>query len=781
MIYLNPFHLLGIESLEPNVIYAAYRRKKESVEQAKEKAITYRGMLIDERTLIGIYEELQDPVRSKYHLLIYNDADLLDFLELGDLHFLESDRRHDPAYRTPGFLEFVAPYFYRRYEQLIRESYHKSDAYTYHLLQQNFHFVQSDQHPRLFESIRAHLEQIQQRVDGYSESLNRKHSIEEVLYPEPAEIYQYTTEGWKIHMLSSLPDTFDQFRISLAVNILSITDYIYLRFPYEKQVCSDLLKLSGQLTKAVQAPLPETYSQSYQALAQNIRQRNIEELDFINLKINDKIEELKALSARTDLSTVPVAELIREIRIILAFFLERKWDYKIAYLADSLYFQLIEMAIGYWQQSFNFAGFRQICSLILDIKDNQSEATEASPNQLSSKQDAPKNVPEAFYRQYRILRQLLNYFSTQATRKSEEINSYDGSLLPLVAGFFSTPFTDCLLSSFRPHEKNSLFDDLAEYLQKVQEEHVLEVDVFFRQIEPSFAGALELRLLKRNVVAKRPESAATSQRQDRKEPRKMFSDGIRRRLSTLLDKIIPPENRTALQPLLNRLKQWNLISDASIVGLTLGAIYLTIGLFGGYFFIYFLFIHDFSSAMAPAEAPSYGSILYQNKFEEQEFVKRQNEFAGNHLNTGEQPYRKCFGDGIYESAPGNSLQISNDSDLDVIVCLFDPKTRVAIRHVYIETQDQYLITALPPGSFRMRCYFGNDWNPLLPTECDPGAKENGGFYGVWSYKIFPDTSAFLTFEQNTVKALELESDAVDEYRDIFGSTFFNLKSPKVAY
>jgi len=45
------------------------------------------------------------------------------------------------------------------------------------------------------------------------------------------------------------------------------------------------------------------------------------------------------------------------------------------------------------------------------------------------------------------------------------------------------------------------------------------------------------------------------------------------------------------------------------------------------------------------------------------------QFNGNQLGTGDSPYNKYFGLGVYDKAYLNRLEVKNGQSLDVIVCL----------------------------------------------------------------------------------------------------------------
>ena len=114
----------------------------------------------------------------------------------------------------------------------------------------------------------------------------------------------------------------------------------------------------------------------------------------------------------------------------------------------------------------------------------------------------------------------------------------------------------------------------------------------------------------------------------------------------------------------------------------------------------------------------------------------ESEYKGNQLMDGSSPLNGCFGKGIYS---GNAtLTIENGGNSDAIVCLFSVDNNTTIRNVYVQKNSNYTITNISQGDYKIRVFYGNDWNPDLENSC--GTK--GSFESDIHYSEFNQTTYF---------------------------------------
>lgn len=94
-------------------------------------------------------------------------------------------------------------------------------------------------------------------------------------------------------------------------------------------------------------------------------------------------------------------------------------------------------------------------------------------------------------------------------------------------------------------------------------------------------------------------------------------------------------------------------------------------------------------------------------------IEKVSEYKGNHLENGDSPYSKYFGSQKYNFEYDSYILIYNGTQQDAIVIFQDVVTNMVIRNSYVNKNSYYTVKNFPEGIYRMKCVYGNDWNPNL--------------------------------------------------------------------
>ncbi len=78
-------------------------------------------------------------------------------------------------------------------------------------------------------------------------------------------------------------------------------------------------------------------------------------------------------------------------------------------------------------------------------------------------------------------------------------------------------------------------------------------------------------------------------------------------------------------------------------------------------------------------------------------------------NTGESPYKKWYGKGIYDYNSLSYLNVTNYSSNDAVLLLVH-KSKGVVRNVYIAQDHSYKIKYIPEGKYIVKVMYGNSWN-----------------------------------------------------------------------
>lgn len=148
----------------------------------------------------------------------------------------------------------------------------------------------------------------------------------------------------------------------------------------------------------------------------------------------------------------------------------------------------------------------------------------------------------------------------------------------------------------------------------------------------------------------------------------------------------------------------------------------------------------------------------------------ESEYKGNQLKDGASPLDGCFGKGIYI---GNAtLTIDNGGNSDAIVCLYSISNGRTIRNEYVRKNSSFTMSNIAQGTYKIRVFYGNDWNPTLTNSC--GTK--GNFESNVYFSEFDGTEYFEDSDRGyTIASITLYTVAGGNAStsSIDQSTFFN--------
>ena len=125
---------------------------------------------------------------------------------------------------------------------------------------------------------------------------------------------------------------------------------------------------------------------------------------------------------------------------------------------------------------------------------------------------------------------------------------------------------------------------------------------------------------------------------------------------------------------------------------------------------------------------------------------------------GYSPYDLYFGVGIYDNNSYNQFTIKNTHESDVVVCLEDIYTGRKIRNSYILKGTSYTMKNIPNGSYVVKVFYGNNWNP---NKLLLGGKIKGGFDKDFSFAVFDDKDDYVNMNQYVTQ--EKTNEGIMEY------------------
>jgi len=127
------------------------------------------------------------------------------------------------------------------------------------------------------------------------------------------------------------------------------------------------------------------------------------------------------------------------------------------------------------------------------------------------------------------------------------------------------------------------------------------------------------------------------------------------------------------------------------------------GLVKKIFLAIFLFVYKYFILIVLAGVVLY--LTFQNSNIEP------SKWKGNTLVNGASPYDSYFREGIYDYNSKCWIAFKNGNSTDAIACLVNIYSGTTIRNEYIRAGTDYTMSNLPAGVYKIKVFYGNDWNP----------------------------------------------------------------------
>jgi hypothetical protein len=110
--YINPIELLNLEvEISSGMNSLSIRKAKKTllaeIELGDSNTISYMGLELTKADCLWAIDELDDREKKDFHLFIYQNKDLHNFLVHGDVGFFKN-YKVESIYKLPEFVDFIS-------------------------------------------------------------------------------------------------------------------------------------------------------------------------------------------------------------------------------------------------------------------------------------------------------------------------------------------------------------------------------------------------------------------------------------------------------------------------------------------------------------------------------------------------------------------------------------------------------------------------------------------------------------------------------------------------
>jgi len=214
--YISPYKIfnLSVDATESQI----QEEKQRILERLKHYKPTDKVHIstaqLEKSTVLELLKDVGNYQSRQYHIAIYEDKKLLNFLEYGHLNYFRNPTDY-PKIRDSAFAEFIALYFGYQYSETLLQAIKTQDEETLSLLSSDSLPMMEDFEEQCFQHANYY-------VGETIKELKQLQKKEELLYMSERELVSYLPNK-KIELYNMLPDYFSSVRNLIGNEIYALS------------------------------------------------------------------------------------------------------------------------------------------------------------------------------------------------------------------------------------------------------------------------------------------------------------------------------------------------------------------------------------------------------------------------------------------------------------------------------------------------------------------------------------------------------------------------------
>jgi len=697
MNFVNPFELLDVAEADAAAIKKAKRRKLAEFDLSDDGMIEVGNQKVTKSDFIRVTDELDSNDKAEFYLFVKNNPRLNAFLTNGDTSFF-TNYRQESIYSDADFVNFISPYFAQQYNKVLLEAYQNDNIPLLKKIVANPPLVNNRDTEKAHKGLSQFLKNIEEELHEIRTEIDN----EESYYDEDTvgELNTDLREKANKDLINILPTYFQAQRNEIAQKVRNISVAVFnglnnadvafqiisysLEFNTNNLTKQKLQKDYEQIKEIYEnRKESEQFSPELAKYAGALLQivQLIKQVESNQISTSSIQPKVNSLFSVSDLNQLPsVFDEIRE-QIAMA----------IRGLSVSVWNEKsdLDVALGLIQTA-------QKINLKAEVKSQINKAFNEL-NQLRDKEAEP--IIEILQGISKAIRQVnLSYGQTINTDKVREV----------LNDVFQSGVIQAL-KNVSPVMKGRIFDELRPILAILPSYFVNGFIDKLSGIASGESGLVsKLNGMKKATTSSPSQSSNTS-------------------------------NRPATSP-----SSSSSDNSGCVVMLVIGGIIALIAAISNSNNSNSSSYNDTSpsnySSPNSYTSPS-NSYTAPTTYTPPEPVK-ESRYKGKQLSNGASPFDACFGKGRFS---GNAwILFKNSNSSDAIVCLVNVNSGKTIRNEYIRAGSHFKMKSIPSGTYYLKVFYGNDWNPTLQNVC--GTK--GSFESDAHFSKSDDSSDWIEVENS---------------------------------
>lgn len=668
MNFINPFELLDVSEVDAASIKKAKRRKLTEFDLSDDGTIEFGKGKVTKSDFIRATDELDDSDRAEFYLFLVNSPKLNAFLTYGDTSVF-SNFRQESIFSDAGFINFISPYFAEQYNKVLLQAYHDENISLLKRIVANPPLVNEKDREKayigisnLLKNIEAELHEIRTEIDS-----------EESYYDESTidELVEDVSNKADANFINVLPNYFQIQRNEIAQKIRNISVAVFNSISNADvafQIISYSLEFStNNLTKQKIQKDYEQIKEIYESRKESEQYRpELAKYAGVLLQIVQLIKQVES-------NQIVPSSIVLKVNSLFSVIELNQLPSVFDELREQIALAIRGLSVAVWNKqneiiiSIGLIQVAQKINLKPEIRNQINKAfnelTALRDNQIESLITTLKRINTTITGVRLSHGQIININKVQEALndifKSETIQ---------------------LLKIADHASKEKLFDELITIIYILP---VYFVSNFIDRLVPICNGDI-------NLKSKLDEMKA----------------------------VVVSVNSTPRSSNYSSHPASSPPTDSS------NRIFMAILIIGGLLaFIAFLKPNNNSTNYnkppsrsgnySPPEIPySNPNLPIHNSSQGSTGVSK---YKGKQLSNGASPFNACFGKGRFG---GNAwLVFKNSNTSDAIVCLVSVNSGKTVRNEYIRAGSHYKMESIPSGTYYLKVFYGNDWNPSLQNVC----------------------------------------------------------------
>ncbi|MDW8297247.1 MAG: hypothetical protein RMJ97_10250 [Raineya sp.] len=691
MKFINPYEVLELDTPDNSEVKKAKRRKLTEFDLSDDGSIEFKNIKIHKADFIKATDELDNEQKSQFYWSIKNNPELSNFLLSGDTCFF-TNYQTQRIFSNPDFVEFVSPYFAYQYNKVIFLTFKEGNISLLKKLVANPILVSHTQIDKAYQSLREFINNQIQELHQIRTDIEN----EETHYEEDSveDVFSDLQEMINVNIYNVLPTYFQSQRNEIAQKLRNISVAVFNNLN-SSEVALQIIKFALQLN--INNLTKQKLEKDYNQITEIHKERaEAEKYAPILFKYALAIRQLQELIQGTE-NNNNTSELISKVNGLVNIDDLNKQPDVFDEIREQVALAIRALSVAVFNEHSDLETATSLIKIAQKVNVTDNETRQHISEVAKDLQEiAQKRIAHQREELNQLIRVVSNINSLVRLHGSLALNQ--DKVKELLDNLFSRNNLAQISNFSHSDLKRKLVDELLELCESLQ---------------TTYARSFIARL---SEIAKNDYSLKSY----------IENSAVRGGKKIVNLHNIPEGNtnskNTGCLPLI-------------VIAVVFGIIFaIATNEKGSNYAKNSDYVTTKDRVLPKSETDNKPTSTTPTSVE--------SKFKGNKLPNGSSPYDMCFGEGIYG---GNAwILFKNSNASDAIVCLVNIQNGRTIRNEYIQAGTNFKMTNLPSGTYYLKVFYGNDWNPEKENAC--GFK--GGF-DTDSHFSVSDSPSDLIIIENT--------------------------------